>query len=274
MLVSKAASARAGEVVVTAVVAKTVDSLTAKIENSVNKKWNGSAKDAKRIDDKAKSRTALGSPKGIQRDNYARSPILKYMKTNMHTNGTVYVAYVPAGLGKATACHAYMHKGYRRRGMAFVPGNQSLPYFESMISLLELDPNNPPDGLLSQIITSLSDPEPGILILDDFMSQGVNTIDWNLLNNIKKCIRESRVAVIVLMANKESANILLSQNDLQYVCPLVRASVLRPIGKRYRPIVRDPQVPCFGRVGAFKCEMGQDRAQGRCHEHIGLSTTG
>lgn len=231
---------RAAEAAITAIPTKAVDGLAGLLENSVSKQWNGSAKDAKRIHDTATARAVLGSPLGIKRKHYARSPILKYMKSNIHTNGTIYVAYVPPGLGKTTACHAYLHKGYRRRGIAFVPTDQSLPYFHSMLRLFDLDPTKPPDGFLQHLITSLSEPDPGILI---FMTRGIYMDDVNLLNNIKKGIRETRVSVVVLTANEESANFLLSQNDLKFVCPLVTAPALREISVKYGPIKRDVAVP-------------------------------
>ena len=238
-----AAAKTGGEAATTAIATKAVDGLAGLLENSVSKQWNGSAKDAKRIYDTATARAVLGSPLGIKRKHYARSPILNYMKCNIHTNGTIYVAYVPPGLGKTTACHAYLHKGYRRRGIAFVPTDQSLPYFHSMLRLFDLDPTKPPDGFLQHLITSLSEPDPGILILDDFMTRGRNMDDVNLLNNIKKGIRETRVSVVVLTANEESANFLLSQNDLKFVCPLVTAPTLLEICVRYGPIKRDVAVP-------------------------------
>jgi hypothetical protein len=74
------------------------------------------------------------------------------------------------------------------------------------------------------------------------MTNGPNEADLALLNSIKKCIREKSIIVIILTGNKTSANFLLSQNNLEYVCPLVTANKLIEIRHKHFPIIRDTQV--------------------------------
>eukprot|EP00977_Amphora_coffeiformis_P019085 scaffold6899_cov183-Amphora_coffeaeformis.AAC.18 len=216
LIKAKAGAAKSGEVDVmvpydAAIVTKAVHDLAGNLENSVSKEWNGLDRDARRIDDLIKARSVLGSAIGIKRKYYARSPILQYMKSNIHTNGTIYVAGRVMLTCTRTIVAEESHSCLRIRAYLIL---------NPMLRFLDLDPTKPSDGLLRHLIASLSDPDPGILILDDFMTQGINANDVNLLNNIKKGIRESGVAVVFLTANQQSANFLLSQNDLKFVCPL------------------------------------------------------
>jgi hypothetical protein len=242
-----ASSGKAGEVAVTVVVTKAAEGLLRKIEDSVNKKWKGSEKQKKRIKDLAKQCGVIRPSESLKRKEYAKSPILNYMK-RPQSRGTIYVAYVPAGMGKTTACQAFMDKGYPSNGIAFVPTDNTMPYFDSMLNLLSIDSGNPPEGILNYLIASLSsDPADNtqkapFLILDDFMTNGPNEADLALLNSIKKCIREKSIIVIIFTGNKTSANFLLSQNNLEYVRPLVTADKLIEIRLKHSSIIRDAQV--------------------------------
>jgi hypothetical protein len=94
-----ASSGKAGEVSVTVVATKAAEGLVRKIEDSVNKKWNGSEKQKKRIKDLAKQCRVIRPSESLKLKEYAKSPILNYMK-RPQSRGTIYVAYVPAGMGK------------------------------------------------------------------------------------------------------------------------------------------------------------------------------
>jgi hypothetical protein len=49
-----------------------------------------------------------------------------------------------------------MDKGYPSNGIAFVPTDNTMPYFDSMLNILSIDSVNPPEGILNYLIASLS----------------------------------------------------------------------------------------------------------------------
>jgi hypothetical protein len=152
-------------------------------------------------------------------------------------------------MGKTTACEAFMDKRYGSNALAFLPTDDEIPYFDSILSLLSIDSENPPEGVLRHLLASLSAGAAGhpgrfpYLILDDFMTNGPHQADVALVNNIKKIIRGTDVIAIVLTGSKLSANFLLSQNNLEYVCPLVKSDKLIEIAKEHRPVSRNKPVP-------------------------------
>jgi hypothetical protein len=161
---------------------------------------------------------------------------LKNFKKCAHRSA-VNVAYVPPSMGKTTACHAIMRKYVKagiNRGLCFSPRDTSRPYLEHMVNLLGFeDTNNPPvglvDGLLAEINVTHCDKQPSYLILDDFMPAGPNIIDVDLLVAIKTTIRSMNIIVVVLTANKKSADYMLTMNGLATIIPLVEPDAMESI---------------------------------------------
>lgn len=153
------------------------------------------------------------------------------------------MAYVPPAMGKTTACYAIMKKYVKKdetnRGICFSPNDTSRPYLEHMMELLGFtDPENPPSGLVACLLDTLevspTGKLPSILILDDFMPNGPTNIDINLLLAIKTKVRSMNVSVVVMTANKESADLMLTMNDLASIIPLVDPEARRSILADFR----------------------------------------
>ncbi|OEU14876.1 hypothetical protein FRACYDRAFT_241432 [Fragilariopsis cylindrus CCMP1102] len=193
---------------------------------------------------------------------YTMSPVLKYMQERCSSDnggGTIYVAYVPKGMGKTTACYAFAtataNENSRRTknntkvlallassptttdGGGTSTGATFPTCLESMVSLFNLRWGALPLGFVTTLIQSLIISEKNkkntimgriigrrkndkhknknrsYLILDEFMSNGINTSDEKLVLHIKKLIQNTNVCVFLLTSNKESANYLLTLND-------------------------------------------------------------
>jgi hypothetical protein len=87
-----------------------------------------SARMVKRLSQLARDRSILGFTKSdLNRTSYAESPILVRMIKVEFGGGDVRVAYVPSGLGKTTACRAFLRAGRNQPGIAFCV-NQEIHY--------------------------------------------------------------------------------------------------------------------------------------------------
>jgi hypothetical protein len=198
--------------------------------------WGGTPDENSMIEQKVKQRAVLGSPDHMKRTDYAASPILKRLK-ECALPSVVNVAYVPALMGKTTACHAVMNMYVREgtnHGLCFSPNDNSRPYLEHMVTLLGFtDTENPPAGLLRGLLRALAIPfdaeQPSFLILDDFMPDGPTNIDIDLLVAIKTLIRSMNIVVVVLTSSKASADYMLTMNTLGTIVPLVERAALRII---------------------------------------------
>jgi hypothetical protein len=249
-----AAAVVATEATGAVIVSKATESLINSIGLAFSDRSDMPKEIQRKIDEVTNGCRVLSSGASPKLESYARSPILDHMKKRLQDAGTVYVAYVPPGMGKTTACHACMKKRYPSKGIAFCPSDRPFSYFHAMVHLLGFDPNKPPVGLLQLLIDSLSkgespnDPEPSskkhpFLILDDFMTGGVNEADLTLLSSIKTAIRETPLIVLVMTANKTAANYMLSQNGLMYVQPLVTVPAIVEIREKFGIVEPGTSVP-------------------------------
>lgn len=192
--------------------------------------WVGGYMQKKRINGCISRKQVLGSGKGMQRTLYADSPIVETIKAHcLRTKGMVFIIYAPSNVGKTTSCHAILEK-YARKGLAFSPSDVQGSYAHVMLAQLGLDPNNPPEGWLRELFRMLHKPYdgrgPGILLLDDYMNENaIDGSDLDLLKSMKTLAKEMNVAVIVLTKNKESANNMITQNDMSSIIPAVSAAV-------------------------------------------------
>jgi hypothetical protein len=200
-------------------------------------------------------------------NRYTMSPIMKYMKERCLSDGTVYVAYVPKGMGKTTACYAFANakENQQSKVLALVSssptdgGTSTFPTcLESMVSLFNLRWGTLPQGFVTTLIKSLISKKNimerigrnrkrrnkrSYLIIDEFMSNGINKSDEKLVLQIKKLIHNTNVCVFLLSSNKESANYLLTLNDSDInnnngggggggIQPLVESSALDSIRRQ------------------------------------------
>jgi hypothetical protein len=189
--------------------------------------WKGTPEEKETIEEKVKLRAVLGSSDEMNRTAYAESPILKHLK-EFRQRGVANVAYVPPCMGKTTACHAIMKKYVKEgtnRGLCFSPNDSSRPYLEHMVTLLGFtNTESPPVGLVAGLLKALQVSRTGsqsFLILDDFMPYGPTNIDIELLLQIKKTVRSMNIVVVLLTANKDSADYMLTMNGLGSIVPLV-----------------------------------------------------
>jgi hypothetical protein len=172
---------------------------------------------------------------------YTMSPILKYMQERCTSDGTVYVAYVPKGMGKTTACYAFAtaKENLQNKVLALLAsspadgGTSSATFptcLESMVSLFSLRWGTLPLGFVTTLIKSLiskkntmgriigrNNNKRSYLIIDEFMSNGISKSDEKLVLQIKKLIHYTNICVILLTSNKESANYLLTLNDYDII---------------------------------------------------------
>jgi len=171
-----------------------------------------------------------------RRPRYASSPILQYMRERCTCPGTVYVAYVPPRMGKTTACVAhiemYVRKGLNG-GLCFSPADSGKPYLQNMLTLLDLkDYSNPPSGLVDLIARELASPAgvpTSYLLLDEFMSKGINPMDEELARSIKTVVRGRNLVAIILTPNEAAANFLLTLNGLEGIQPMLTEAELLKI---------------------------------------------
>jgi hypothetical protein len=197
------------------------------VKRLLESEWKGTPKEKKTIEEKVKQRAVLGSCDEMDRTAYAASPILKQLKERSQI-GVVNVAYVPPCMGKTTACHAILKKYVKEgtnRGLCFSPNDDSRPYLEHMVTLLGFTNNEkPPVGLVAGLVKALQvsrNGSPSFLVLDDFMPFGPTNVDIDLLLQIKKTVRPMNIVVVLLTANKDSADYMLTMNDLGSIIPLV-----------------------------------------------------
>jgi hypothetical protein len=178
----------------------------------------------KRLAQLAENRSTLGFNKtDLDRDSYAESPILARMNSLIFAGGDIRVAYVPNGLGKSSACRAFLRAGLSPPGIAFcVNQENATSYAASMLKYLKLDAVDPPEGWMDCLLEALKglDKLP-VLILDDFMNYGVTEHDKSFLVCLKSLIRSSTVTAIVLTSNKDAANDMLTWNGMEGIIPMV-----------------------------------------------------
>jgi hypothetical protein len=182
------------------------------------------ARMVKRLAQLAKNRSTLGFNKpDLDRNSYAESPILARMNSSSFAGGDVCVAYVPSGLGKTTACRAFLRAGHNPPGIAFCVNQENTPsYAASMLKVLKLDVDDPPEGWMISILEALKGQgKRPFLILDDFMNYGVTEHDKSFLVSLKSLIRSSTVTAIVLTSNKDAADDMLTWNGMEGIIPMV-----------------------------------------------------
>lgn len=222
----------------TAGVTTVTTTLTERVVNGLlETDWTGTTEEWKRIEKKVMQCAVLGSEDNMKRTDYAASPILEHIKKFGQT-GVANVAYVPPSMGKTTACHAIMKKYVKEgtnRGLCFSPNDTPRPYLEHMVTLLGFtNIESPPFGLVACLLRTLgvycSVQHPSYLILDDFMPAGPNRIDIDLLLSIKTRIRSMNIIVVVLTASKDSADYMLTMNNLETITP--------PVGNAAMKIIR------------------------------------
>jgi hypothetical protein len=173
----------------------------------------------------------------MKRPAYAVSPILKNFK-EFAQRSVVNIAFVPPSMGKTTACFAIMKKYVKEgtnRGLCFSPYDTSGSYYlEHMVTLLGfMDTKNPPVGLVAGLVHELDVPfdgrPPSYLVLDDFMPDGPNITDVDLISAIKTTIRSRNIIAVVLTSNKQSADYMLTMNGLATIIPLVGTAAMKNI---------------------------------------------
>ena len=97
---------------------------------------------------------------------------------------------------------------------------------------LGIDKDNPPKGWLHCFFATLAeiaekDMDTSLyIILDDYMSYGINTLEYDLLFAIKSLIRGSNVNVIVMTKNKKAADHALTLNSWVSIIPLANIGVI------------------------------------------------
>lgn len=197
--------------------------------------------------------------------SYALSPILKYMKERCYSNGTIYVAYVPRGMGKTTSCYAFAKSNPNNQVLALVSptdtstsNSTSTTCIERMVSLFNLRWGSVPQGFVTTLIKSLTttskkknligitrrrrrrnnnnEKDRSYLLIDEFMPNGINISDKKLVLHLMKLIGGTNVCVFLLTPNKESADFLLTLNNSSSssgtIQPLVETSVLNSLLQR------------------------------------------
>jgi hypothetical protein len=176
----------------------------------------------------AQKNSVLNFSSHLQRENYANSPIAKYLEDlrQLRHEGRVHVAFVPRGKGKTTACQAFFKGGPTDKiplGIAICPARTTMPYVFAMMGALGLDTARPPSGWLPCLFEALQTSASGeqtFLLLDDFMSSGPDKFDARLLKAIEAGIRHSRITVVVLSQSREAASFMLTLNDLVGIVPI------------------------------------------------------
>jgi hypothetical protein len=201
--------------------------------------WTGTFIGAMKIKHAVGNRRVLGGDRSLNRKNYAMSPVLKLILNYcMKARGVVFVLQGDPGMGKTTALFAVMGR-YARKGVAIFPGEQNDGnYQEIMLTRLNLDSKNPPKGWLTKFLNELDTPfteDPAVLMLDDFMNGGpTHALDEALLRNIKNIIRGKNIVVIVLTTNKQSANLMLTWNNMVSIIPAGSSDDIRRWGTLFR----------------------------------------
>jgi len=209
--------------------------------------WKGTGLQKNKINSIATSREVLGSNGGLKRNHYAYSPTLKYIKERCTLNGVMYVMYVPSAGGKTSACFATMEKyATATTGVCFSGSDYAGSYYKRFMSLLGLDYQNPPEGWMNCFVDAIEFSQRGkhsFLLLDDFMTNGWNEVDQALLSLLKTAIRGKNIVGVVLTANREAANMMLSFNDLEGIRPLATFQGMAEIRKTHKPITRGIPIP-------------------------------
>jgi hypothetical protein len=196
----------------------TLDAVNSAVDNSFLS-WNGgfSHESQKKAFRKlADESSVLGFPEALVREQYFKSPIISGLK-KCHATGFVYIAYVPSGKGKTTACKVFLKEvGGHRQGIAICPSQTTMPYAMAMLQFLGLSTVSPPSGWMTCLIDALilSESKQQFLLLDDFMSNGPNDFDVRFLSSIKAHFRNTRVIVVVLTQSSESADKMLTINHM------------------------------------------------------------
>lgn len=201
---------------------------TAKIVSESGSAWNGVKPRAWQISQFRRMinhNAVLGYVELLKRKKYATTPIIEAMG-RCNDFGSVSVVPVASALGKTTAANYFLRKNKGQvRGLAFCRTEVGIPYVTSMLHLLGLDANDPPQGWLSCLFDVLNertatDGRTSVLILDEFVSSGQDDADSALLMKIKALVRNSKTCVIVLTPSERYAHYLLTLNNLQGIVPL------------------------------------------------------
>jgi hypothetical protein len=111
----------------------------------------------KRLAELAKNRSTSHKP-DLDRVSYAESPILARMLSSSFAGGDARVAYVSTGLGKTSACRAFLRTGRPPPGIAFCVNNENTPSYASlMLKYLNLDVSDPPEGWMVCLLEALEE---------------------------------------------------------------------------------------------------------------------
>jgi hypothetical protein len=168
----------------------------------------------------------------FERRPYAKSHILRYTKERCRRQGVVYAAFVPHGMGKTTACYAFLQKYAANKFLFLSPPDSSQTYVDNILNidstLFGLEKEKAASGFVTGLIDAMDQPhpynKPPYLLLDEFMPQGPNLYDSDLIFLIKSLIQERNVVVVVLAFNKDSANHLVTLNNFEGIQPLIDVS--------------------------------------------------
>ena len=133
----------------------------------------------KKIEEALKKRILhLDDTSKFERNPYAKSPILRYMKDRCRRQGVVYVACVPPGMGKTTACYAFLRKYAANKSLFLSPPDSSHIYIDNMLTHFGLENEKAPSGFVIGLINAMDQSyradTPSYLLLDEFMPQGPN----------------------------------------------------------------------------------------------------
>jgi hypothetical protein len=189
-----------------------------------------------KIEKFVRARSVKNFPDYLVRQSYCKSPVVRRLNSMAFGKGTVYVMYVPSGRGKTTASQVFLRCSNKKttRGIAFCPPLQgaSTFYLDLIGDEFGIDKNNPPKGWLNFFLNTLAkiaaeDMKTSLyIILDDYMSYGINVPECNLLVAIKSLIRGTNVNVIVMTQNKEAADHALTLNSWHSIIPLACLDVV------------------------------------------------
>ena len=120
------------------------------------------------------------------------------------------------------ACFAFLKKHAQGKAIAFSPPDGELTYVDKILGQLKLDVGT--SGLVNELVDELNDgadrSKPSYIIFDDFMPNGPNYYDVQLLMSLKSRLRGKSIYCIVLTSSIDSANYALSRNKLFSIQPL------------------------------------------------------
>lgn len=96
-----------------------------------------------------------------------------------------------------------------------------------MLKCLDSDAGDPPDGWMACLLEALKglDERP-VLILDDFMCNGMTEHEKTFLLSLKSLLCSSMVSDIVLTSNEDATGMMLTWNGSEGIIPMVDHDVV------------------------------------------------